>query len=441
MTTLTTTDLTALARDAGPRADQRAAGMARELIGSEVLQIAGEIRALVRAGREICNLTVGDFDPKQFRIPPELMRGIVAALDRGETNYPPSDGVLELRHAVVRFYERTLGLKYPVESVLIAGGARPLLYGTFRTLLDPEDRVVYPVPSWNNNHYAHLAGAIGVPVRCRREDAFLPTRAALVPTLATARLLCLNSPLNPTGTAFEVEELRGICAAVLEENKRRDQRGERPLYLLYDQVYWLVCMRGMEHVTPPGLVPEIARYTIFVDGISKAFAATGVRVGWGVGPVDVIERMSAVLGHVGAWAPRAEQVATAALLDDAGAIQRFLDGFRRGVEARLRRLHDGLGAMKRAGLPVDVLPPMGAIYLAARFHPFGAHTSEGRQLATSEDVRRYLLEAAGFAIVPFRAFGADEDEGWFRLSIGAVGEEDIAAALPRVERALRSLRH
>ncbi len=217
--------------------------MAAALVGSEILRIAGEIRTLVAAGRAICNLTVGDFDPRYFPIPEVLMEGIRAALEKGETNYPPSNGLEGLRAAVARFYERDLGLRYPVDSVLIAGGARPIIYCIFRTLVDPGDRVVYTVPSWNNNHYVHLVGGQGVPVVCRPEHRFLPTREELVPALSGARLLSLNSPLNPTGTAFERSALLGICEAVLEENEARNRRGERPLYLMYDQIYWMLCLR------------------------------------------------------------------------------------------------------------------------------------------------------------------------------------------------------
>ena len=252
--------------------------------------------------------------------------------------------------------------------------------------------------------------------------------------------MCLTSPLNPSGTAFAAERLRAIAALVVEENRARERRGGRPLYLLYDQVYWMLCAPGVDHVTPPGLVPEVARHTILVDGISKAFAATGVRVGWGVGPADVMERMSAVLGHVGAWAPRAEQVATAKLLADPAGIREYHAQFQTQVEARLVALADGLGALKAKGLAIDCLPPMGGIYLTARVHPFGRKTPAGAALATSEEIRKYLLEAAGFAIVPFSAFGVQSDEGWFRLSVGAVSLPEIAAALPRVERALSALR-
>lgn len=434
-------DLTAFARDRGGDPRRRVGKMAAALVGSEILKIAGDIRALTAGGdREICNLTVGDFDPRQFPIPTVLKAAIVEALEQGETNYPPSDGMLVLRKAVADFYARELGLSYPVESVLIAGGARPLLYGLYRTVLDPGDEVVYPVPSWNNNHYVHLADARPVPIVCKREHLFLPTEGEVAPFLKTARLLFLNSPLNPAGTAIPAERLRAICDLVLEENRARERRGARLLYLLYDHIYWMLCQRGTEHVTPPALAPEIARYTLFVDGISKAFAATGLRVGWGVGPVDVMERASAVLGHIGAWAPRAEQVATAKMLGDPAAIREYHATFQKEVEVRLSALADGLLAMKAKGLDVDCLPPMGGIYLTGRFHPFGRKTPAGATLSSSEEVRKYLLEAAGFALVPFSAFGVETDEGWFRMSVGAVSPAKIAAALPRVERALSALR-
>jgi aspartate aminotransferase len=418
---------------------RRIGDMAAGLLGSEILGIAAQIRGLVREGREITNFTVGDFDPRQFPIPAKLRSAIVAAYERGETNYPPSDGMPELREAVLRFYERELGLRHPLGSVLIAAGARPLIYATFRALVDPGDRVVYPVPSWNNNHYAHLVGATGVPLSCSAETRFLPTAELVTGALRGARLLCINSPLNPSGTAIDPAALRGIAAAVVAENRMRERNGERPVYLMYDQIYWMLRFGGTEHATPSALVPEVARWTIYVDGISKAFAATGVRVGWSVGPVDVIERMSAILGHVGAWAPRAEQLATAALLAEPEAVAAHAAAMRDAVAARLQRLHEGLQGMAAEGLPVTSLPPMGAIYLAARIAPFGRRTQNGARLQTNEEVRRYLLDQAGVAVVPFQAFGVRGDDGWFRLSVGAVSLAQIDSALPRIAKALRGL--
>jgi aspartate aminotransferase len=420
-------------------ASARVSAMAAGLVGSEILKIAADIRDRVRAGEAICNLTVGDFASKHFPIPERLATGIRTALERGETNYPPSDGVLELRQAVVRFYERELHLRYPVESVLIAGGARPVIYAIYRAVVDPGDVVIYPTPSWNNNHYCHMVGARGIAVPTGPETAFMPVRDTLLAALRDARLICLNTPLNPTGTAISAAALRDLCEAIVTENHRRNAAGERPVYLMYDHVYWMLRVPGVEHHTPPALLPEMAAYTLFVDGISKAFASTGLRVGWAVGPADVVARMSALLGHVGAWAPRPEQVATVGLLDDAAGIAAYHHRFLAAVKSRLELLHDGLQEMKSAGLAVESIPPMGAIYLTARFAPFGRRTPQGAELRTNEDVRRYLLDAAQFAIVPFQAFGVEGESGWFRLSVGAVGEDEIRAALPRVRRALQAL--
>src|SRR5262245_810167 len=432
-------DLVALARDPGANPAARVSRLSAGLAGSEILRVATEIRDLLAAGRPVCNLTVGDFDPRYFPVPRRLAALVVAALEKGETNYPPANGTLELREAVRRFYQRELGLDYPLESFLITGGARPVVYCTLRTVCDPGDRVAYPVPTWNNHYYVHLAGAVGVKVPCRPEDRFLPARDAVRAAVAGARVLCLNSPLNPAGTAIAPEALAGLCDVVLEENAERERRGERPLYLLYDHIYWMLTFGDTRHVTPSGLRPEMARYTVFVDGISKAFAATGLRVGWAVGPTDVIAKMATMLAHAGAWAPRPEQVATAALLDDADAIREYHRPMTGGIERRLDRLHDGFQALKAKGLPLESIPPMGAIYLTARFPVFGKKTPDGVVLKTNEEIRKYLLEAAGVGIVPFQAFGATEDDGWFRLSVGAVGEDEIEAALPRLEHALLAL--
>ncbi len=406
--------------------------LARGVVGSEILKIAGEVRALVAQGLSVCNLTVGDFDSAQFPIPAELLEGTRKALAEGHTNYPPSDGVLKLRESVARFYRRELGLDYPVESVLVTGGARPLLYGAYKTLVDPGEKVVYTLPSWNNNHYAYLCGARAVELVVRPEANFFPTLEQLRPHVGEARMLVLNSPLNPTGTAIGKEELRAITEAVVEENVRRRAEGRRILFLVYDQVYWTLTFGGTEHHTPVGLVPESAPYVVYIDALSKAFCATGLRVGWGLMPPAVRNRMSDILGHVGAWAPKAEQLATAELLDQPEVIRAYQAHLRDEVRRRLDALHEGFRDLAAHGLPVEAIAPQGAIYLSVRFNFFG-RTIRGRELATNEDVRRLLLQEAGLAVVPFQAFGLKEDSGWFRISVGAVSLADIEGMFPRLK--------
>jgi aspartate aminotransferase len=406
--------------------------------GSEILRIAGEIRAQIAAGARICNLTVGDFDPKQFPIPAFLEEQIAHALHRRETNYPPSPGVPVLRTAVAEWYARELGLDYAPDEVLITSGSRPAIYGAFVTLVDAGDKVVFGVPSWNSNYYCHLTSATPVSIVCDATAAFLPSAAQLREAVRGARMLVLNSPLNPCGTAFTASSLCAICDVVLEENARR-RPGERPLYVLYDQVYWQLTFGDTVHVHPVGLRPAMRPYTIYVDGVSKAFAATGVRVGWVLGPGDIISAMNDFLGHVGTWAPRAEQIASAELLGRPDIIAAYRADFIRGLRERLETLYGGITALKREGLPTDAVAPMGAMYLSARFALHGRLTAAGAVLRSNDDIRRWLLSECGLAVVPFQAFGSAEETGWFRLSVGAASMADISAALPRIREALKRL--
>ncbi|MFO1078865.1 MAG: aminotransferase class I/II-fold pyridoxal phosphate-dependent enzyme [Planctomycetota bacterium] len=411
------------------RADRSHSAMVRGLVGSSILRIAAEVRALRAQGRQICNLTVGDFDPAQFLPPPALLEGVVRAMHEGHTNYPPPDGIPELRAAIRAHYEQELGLAYPTESILVAAGARPILFGTYGVVCDPGDTVVFPVPSWNNEHYVQAFGARAIALPVRAEDNFFPTAEQLRPHLGDARLLVINSPQNPSGTVVAADQLAAIARLVVDENRRRERNGDKALFLLYDQVYWTLTYGGARHVTPVGLVPECAPYTVLLDAISKSFAATGLRVGWAAGAPPLIARMRDYLGHVGAWAPKPEQMATARFLADPGR-PAWQDGFRRELKERLDIAYAGVAAMHRDGFPVDAIAPQGAIYLSVRFDLIG------KRFATNDEIRRHVLEAAAVAMVPFQAFGLEGDTGWFRWSVGAVAKAELEAMFPRLRAAL-----
>lgn len=417
-------------------AKQGLSPLALQLVGSEILKIAASVRALQAQGHAVCNLTVGDFLPKQFPIPPKLQAAVIRAYEQRETNYPPSDGMPTMREAVVELYRRTLGLDYPVESVAIFGGARPAIYGTYRAIVAPGERVIYSTPSWNNNHYVRLADAVAVECETSPDEGFMPTAESLRPLLPGARLLCLNSPLNPTGTVIDKDELRRISELVLDENLRRKRSGERTLYVMYDQVYYALTFGQTQHHTPPELCPEMAAYTVFVDAISKSLCATGLRVGWAVAPPYVMGRMRDILGHVGAWAPRPEQVATAEIFRDPEGLAAFQTQMNAEVEKRLSLLYRGISELGADGLPVRAIPPQGAIYLSVQFNLHGRKLPDGTVISTNEQVRNYLLHAAGMAVVPFQAFGMRQETGWMRLSVGAVSIDDITMLLPRLREAL-----
>ena len=149
--------------------------MAEHLIGSEIIKLANEINEKIKKGEKIYNLTIGDFDPKIFPIPAELLDEIINAYKDGQTNYPVANGMPDLRKAVSAFIHSTQQLNYTSDEVLISAGARPVIYGIYKTLIDTHDKVIFPVPSWNNNHYCHLSLAKGIMVETQPENNFMPS--------------------------------------------------------------------------------------------------------------------------------------------------------------------------------------------------------------------------------------------------------------------------
>lgn len=409
--------------------------LAETLIGSEIVSLGGEIKERIKQGDKIYNYTVGDFDAAVFPIPQELENEIINAYKNHCTTYPPADGIAELREAVAAFIAEREGLVYNANEILIAAGGRPLIYAAFRAIVDKGDKVIYPVPSWNNNHYVHFTEGEHVLIDCKKENNFMPTAAQIQPHLKGAALLALCSPLNPTGTTFTREELSAICELVIAENEQRGP-DEKKLYLLYDQIYWTLTFGNTQHYNPVSINPAMKPYTIFIDGISKAFAATGVRVGWSMGPARLIDKMKAINSHVGAWAPMAEQKAVAAYLLQTENINRFYKGFKAAVEERLHRIYEGFIQLKNEGFAVDAVAPQAAIYLTVQINLTGKTTAEGKLLATQSDVTKYILEVAKIAIVPFYAFGADKNSTWYRLSVGTCKTEEINEMLDKLKAAL-----
>jgi aspartate aminotransferase len=391
-----------------------------------------------RKGAQIANLTIGDFDSSIFPIPKDLEDAIIKAYRDGHTNYPPADGILPLRETVVEILADRYALDYALNEILIAGGSRPLIYSLYLTLVDPGDTVIYPAPSWNNNHYCQLTAANGIAVETTVENNFMPTAAQLKPHLKGATLLSLCSPLNPTGTMFTQQQLEEICDIVIAENKSR-RADEKPLYMMYDQIYSLLTF-DKEHVNPVSLRPELKDYVIYIDGISKCLAATGVRVGWAFGPENIISKMKSLLGHIGAWAPKAEQVAVAAYFKNKAGVDKFLKRFNTQIQTSLDELYNGFQQLKSEGFAVDAVIPMGAIYLTLKIDYIGKTTANGDLLKNSADVNFYLIKEAKVAIVPFSAFGNEENMPWFRASIGGCTSQDIKDMLPRIAAALSKLK-
>ena len=412
--------------------------LSETLIGSEIVKLGGEIREKIRQGERIYNFTVGDFDPSIFPIPKELEDAIVDAYRKHFTNYPAAEGNLDLREALHTFIKDEENLDYGINEILVSSGGRPLIYAVFRAVCDKGDKIIYAVPSWNNNHYTHFVEGEHIVIKAKAENNFMPVADEIRTHVKEATLISLCSPQNPTGTTFRKEELEAICDLVIEENARRG-KDEKKLYVMYDQMYWHLTFGNIQHYNPVSLRPAMREYTIFIDAISKVFAATGVRVGWSMGPAAIINKMKAILTHVGAWAPMAEQKAVAYFLGNRDAIKKYLSTFKSEIEERLHNIYDGFMQLKKEGLLVDAIAPEAAIYLTIKIDLTGKKTADGKILADQSEVTAYILNTAGLAVVPFHAFGADKNSAWYRLSVGTCKKNEIEEMIGKLREALQKL--
>ena len=382
--------------------------LSETLIGSEIVKLGNLISERIRAGEKIYNFTIGDFDPKIFPIPAELEALIIESYQQRNTSYPAAEGVLDLRKAVSSFLKEWEGLEYAPNEIQIASGGRPLIYTIFKAIVDKGDKVVYGVPSWNNNHYVHMTDGEHCVVECSVENNFMPTVNDIREHVKGATLICLCTPQNPTGTTLTKHDLSEICDLILVENASRKE-GEKKCYLLFDQMYWTLTYGNTAHYNPMG--PEI-----------------------------IISKMKAILSHLGAWAPMAEQKAVAKYLYEKDAIANYLTHFKSEIELRLHQIYDGFIALKEKGFAVDSVTPQAAIYLTIKIDLVGKKEESGKILLNQADVTSYILSNAKLAVVPFSAFGGSANNPWYRLSVGTCIKEEIPEMLKQLETALSKLK-
>jgi aspartate aminotransferase len=410
--------------------------LAAGLGGLSISGIAERVNERIKQGENIYNLTIGDFDPQQFSIPEGLEEEIIRAYREKHTNYPRVGGIEPLLVEIAKHIKNYGGFLYQTDEILVGSGARPLIYLFFRAVIDPGDKIIYPVPSWNNYNYVELAAAKSVPIATRVENNFLLTASELEPHIQDAALIVLNSPANPTGTTFAKKELTAIVDLVVAENKRRIASKQKPLYLMFDMIYWLLTYGAAKHYNPLELNPEIRDYIVLIDGITKCFAATGVRVGWALGPKDLIAKMRLMLAHTGAWAPKPEQVAAARFLADSAQIEKYLIHFKHELFNRLDIFYQAFLKLEQAGYKITVLKPQGAFYVVFKLDLIGKKTAAGKVLNTTDDINDYILSEAKVALVPFYAFGAADDLPWFRLSVGSCSVENAKLAAKAIGEAV-----
>ncbi|RMF61431.1 MAG: aminotransferase class I/II-fold pyridoxal phosphate-dependent enzyme [Calditrichaeota bacterium] len=418
----------------------RLSKLAQGIETSPIITLAAAINEKIQRGERFFNLTIGDFNPHIFPIPEELTEEVIKAYRDGHTNYPGAVGQPVLREAVSEFLKTYGQMNYPPENILIGSGGRPLIYATYKTIVNPGEKVIFPVPSWNNDYYTYLTGAEPVILETEAENYFMPTAAAIEPHIQDAALISLCSPLNPTGTVLSQSDLSEICDLVIRENRRRGSH-QKPVYVFFDQIYWLLTHGETQHHTPVTVNPEMAEYTIFMDGMSKAFAGTGIRVGWAFAPSDVLSKMRTIVAHMGAWAPKPEQIASGNYLKQTEVVEKFLNHFRKELQKRLEGFYQGFVSLREKGHKVNAIAPQAAMYLTVQLDLVGATTSDGTRLESNEAVHRYILDEAKIGLVPFSYFGASRESNWYRLSVGTCALEEVSEILTNLENALNKLQY
>ena len=399
------------------------------IVGSEIIKISQQIKEISKT-KPVINLTIGDFNSELWPIPSKLKQHIEQCYEDGLTNYPNSQGEINLRESVSKHIKQQFDVDYSPEEILIGGGVRPLIYTVYKATTNPNESVIYPVPSWNNNHYCFLHSVEKTEIECLPENSFFPTvRDIEVRIGDNTSLVCICSPQNPTGRVIDPEVLKGICELVVNENKvRAGQVGSRPLYLFFDQIYSDITQDG-KFVHPIKLCPEIRPYLICADGISKSLNATGIRVGWLFGPKDIIGKMTEVLSHIGAWAPKPEQHGLDKYIrEDYADYQFHITNVKLDYELITLKICNKFEELKEKGFNVDCQRPEGGIYISV-------YLDYVKSFGSTEEYISFLINECGLGIVPFEYFGSKE-QGWFRISIGNISNSNLDDVIRTIEKSV-----
>jgi aspartate aminotransferase len=393
---------------------------AQGLVPSPTMAFDARAKELQAAGRDLVNLTAGEPD---FPTVPAAREAAVAAIREGFTHYTAAVGIVELRRAIAEKLQADNGLRYAPEEIAVTPGAKFALYAAMQVLCDPGDEVLIPSPYWvSYPEQAKLAGARPVFVPTDPEDGFVLRAEVLRRHLSSrSKLLVLNSPCNPTGAVIPPEELAAIGRVVLEHPR---------LWVLADEIYEKMVYDGHRHVSFASLDPALWRRTVTVNGLSKAYAMTGWRVGYTAAPRDVARAIAAFLSQTTSNVTSiAQRAALGALRGPGEDVAAMVAEFAR----RRAYLLERLGRMPHVACP----PPGGAFYLFPRVAAaLGRRTASGRLLADVDDFAMALLEEAGVAVVPGSGFGAPEH---VRISYAA-SMDALRAGADRLEAFLQGLR-
>ncbi|MBW8320651.1 MAG: pyridoxal phosphate-dependent aminotransferase, partial [Rhizobium sp.] len=371
---------------------------------SEILKIGAKAQALKREGRPVIILGAGEPD---FDTPDHIKEAAWKAMQAGQTKYTALDGTPELKAAIRDKFSRENGVDYALDEITVATGAKQILFNAMMATLDPGDEVIIPTPYWTSySDIVQIAEANPVLIACNAEAGFRLQAAQLEAAITPkTRWVVLNSPSNPSGAGYRAEDYRPLLDVLLKHPH---------IWLLVDDMYEHIVYDGFEFVTPAALEPRMKNRILTVNGVSKAYAMTGWRIGYAGGPKELIKAMAVVQSQATSCPSSISQAASVAALNGP---QDFLVERKASFQRRRDLVVSGLNAID--GL--DCRVPEGAFYtFSGCAGVLGKTTPSGKRLETDTDFCAYLLEDANVAVVPGSAFGLSP---FFRISYASAESE------------------
>ncbi|MGE6786372.1 pyridoxal phosphate-dependent aminotransferase [Ensifer adhaerens] len=379
---------------------------------SEILKIGARAQAMKREGKPVIILGAGEPD---FDTPDFVKDAACEAIKRGDTKYTALDGTPELKKAIREKFQRENGLVYEQDEITVATGAKQILFNAMMASINPGDEVIIPTPYWTSySDIVQICEGTPVLIPCDASSGFRLTadklEAAITPK---TRWVLLNSPSNPSGAAYSADDYRPLLDVLLKHPH---------VWLLVDDMYEHIVYDGFRFVTPAQLEPRLKDRTLTVNGVSKAYAMTGWRIGYAGGPRDLIKAMAVVQSQATSCPSSVSQAASVTALTGP---QEFLKERTASFQHRRDLVVNGLNAID--GL--DCRVPEGAFYtFSGCAGMLGKVTPSGKKVETDTDFCAYLLDDAHVAVVPGSAFGLSP---FFRISY-ATSEAELKEALKRI---------
>jgi aspartate aminotransferase len=400
-----------------PPADRRVSRRIAAISESATLAVDAKAKALKAAGKPVIGFGAGEPD---FPTPDYIVEAaVIAARQPAMHRYTPAGGLPALKDAIVAKTARDSGLQVTPSQVLVTNGGKQAVYEAFATMLDPGDEVLVPAPYWTTYPEAiRLAGGVPVPVVADEQSGYLVSAAQLeAARTPRTKVLLFCSPSNPTGAVYPPEQVEEIGRWALDAG----------LWVLTDEIYEHLTYGGATAPSMPAVVPELADRCVVVNGVAKTYAMTGWRVGWMLGPADLVTAATNLQSHATSNVANVSQAAAvAALTGDLSAVATMREAFDRRRQTIVSMLRE---------IPGIACPePQGAFYVYPSVKGLLGRPIAGRTAETSAELATLILEEAEVAVVPGEAFGTP---GYVRMSY-ALGDDDLIEGVTRMQRLLGS---